>query len=623
MKNKLKNSFKHLGCLMALMLLVLQFHMPMVAKALEVNSEINIRVEGPKGTIAEGKEKGNNAYEALTDLLQKNNISFLAEDSQYGKFIKEIDGIKSGDFGGYDGWLYYIKNGTKVESASVGIDSYELKEGDNIVVYYGEFNTPYVNLIQFNPEIVKENESFEMIFSYKNFDFMTNKDVITPIAGGKVLVDNKEYVTDETGKIVIDSLTKGEHQYSISGYEENQLPKVIKDRGKFTIDNVNKPLVYFNDDNSVVKEEDKTPKDIEKELEITLNYIKKNSSNPWAALALNKYGIKADEGFLKPSIEDIKSQGIKEMSPTELETISIALTALGYSPYDFLGHNLVEELYSRNLEDFYNNEVAFALLAYNYLNINDNYKIGEKQLIEALLNSKLSYEVEGKKLTGWTWYGEKIDPDMTAVVISALSPYYRGKEVEGINNKQLKDSLDNAVDSLSLMQNSRGDIIGQYGPASETNSFAIVALTSLGIDPEGNNFTKENGDLVSALLSYKGDNGQYNHDDNTKNNYLSTEEALRALISLDGFKNNGFYDYYKGAVDAKTLPAYKIEESKENNEVDKDNEVKEEDSKAIDNTSKVEIIKESKLPKTGSLFNFSSMMVLAFASIAIGVKRIK
>ncbi|MBB6697975.1 DUF4430 domain-containing protein [Clostridium algidicarnis] len=624
MEKGLRKFNKYLSLFVGAMLLIFQFGALNITKASElIGEEVSIRVEAPDKTIIEGTETGTTAYEVLEKVLKKNNISLEAEDSQYGKFIKGISGVTSGKFGGYDGWLYYIKNGTKVETAGVSIDSYKLNKGDNIVVYYGNFDTPYINTIDFNKEVIKENEPFEMIFSFKSFDYTSNKDIVYPIKDAKVIIDDKEYITNAEGKIVVEALKKGEHQYSISGYEKDKLPIVIKDRGKFVIDNVNKPLIYFNDDNSIKKEEVKKPKDIKDQLELTLNYIKNNSSNSWAALSLDKYGIKSDESYLKTWVEEIEKDGLTELNAIDIESKIMALTALGYSSYDFAGHNLVEELYNRNLNDFYNNEVAFGLLAYNYLGLKDEYKIGEKELIESLLNLKLSYKSEDKNLVGWTWYGDKIDPDMTAVVISALSPYYRGREIEGVDNKKVKDSVDEAVKTLALLQNENGDILGQYGSSSETNSFAIIALTSLGINPEGEMFTKEKGDLVSALLSYSGDNGQFNHDDKSKNNYISTEEALRALISLDEFSKNGIYDYYKGSKDIKNLPSFKIKESEEdkNGEIKKTEEIV--NDNAVQDNKNANKSSVDVLPKTGSLINFYSMIIVSFAFIISGIKKIK
>ena len=51
-----------------------------------------------------------------------------AEDSAYGKYVKGIAQIYSGDCGDMSGWMYTV-NG---EFAEVGCDAYSVQEGDEI-----------------------------------------------------------------------------------------------------------------------------------------------------------------------------------------------------------------------------------------------------------------------------------------------------------------------------------------------------------------------------------------------------------------------------------------------------------------------------------------------------------
>lgn len=559
--------------------------------------EVYIRVEGLDKTLAEGSEKANTAYEALENILKKNNIKYDFKDSQYGKYMESIGGIKGGTFGGWDGWLYYIKNAGNVEAATTSIDNYVLKQGDNIIVYYGNFDTPYVNDITFEPNIVKENQSFKMKFSFKSFDFTANKEVIYPIKNAIVNIDEKSYTTDDKGYITVEALVKGEHTYKISGYDKGKISKVIMDKGTFIIDNEKAPSIYYNDKKYNENNNLNIVKNIEKELEITTAYVKNNISDPWAQISLNKLGLKGKEDFLSKWITELDNKSIKDLYASELVTKIMGLVSSGYSPYNFNGHNLVEELLNRNIEDFYYNEIVFALFVYNYANIQGDYKISEAKLVNELLKNKLSYEVEGKRIEGWTWFGDKIDPDMTAAAINALSPYYNGKKVQGVDNSKVKEAVDSAVKTLSFMQSENGDIIGQYGLASETDAFVIIGLVSVGVDPQGDLFTKAKGDLVSALLSYKGNSGMFNHDKTILNNPIATEQALRALVSLKEFKNTGVYNYYASNIDAKALPNY-IVENKDNKE---------------DKTEPTKI-----LPETGSNINMNSLTGAAIISIVLG-----
>ena len=96
------------------------------------------------------------------------------------------------------------------------------------------------------------------------------------------------------------------------------------------------------------------------------------------ALVLQKLGIKADETFIKENIEIIAEDGLENYSNTDLEKLILNLTALGYSPYNFNGKNLIEELFNRSEETFLINDAAFALIVYNYANVKEEYPLSKE-----------------------------------------------------------------------------------------------------------------------------------------------------------------------------------------------------------------------------------------------------
>ena len=102
-------------------------------------------------------------------------------------------------------------------------------------------------------------------------------------------------------------------------------------------------------------------------------------------------------------------------------------------------------------------------------------------------------------------------------MLSALAPYNKDEY------PQVKDVIQKAVDTLSRLQNDKGYLADNFGIFSESQSFAIIGLVAVGEDPEGPKFTKAQGDLVTALLSFKGTDGQYTHMLEGDNNYMATE----------------------------------------------------------------------------------------------------
>ena len=65
----------------------------------------------------------NNAFEALLDAVQSENLEVIYKSSDFGVLVEEIAGVKNSKD---SFWLYYI-NG---QMAEVGADEYQLKKGD-------------------------------------------------------------------------------------------------------------------------------------------------------------------------------------------------------------------------------------------------------------------------------------------------------------------------------------------------------------------------------------------------------------------------------------------------------------------------------------------------------------
>lgn len=305
--------------------------------------------------------------------------------------------------------------------------------------------------------------------------------------------------------------------------------------------------------------------DINGEMNSTLNYIKKNNIDEWSALSLSKFGILGNADTFNKIVESFKS-GVKEngienyfSSNTDLEKMIIYVTSQGYNPYNFCGYDLVKELYNRGNDGFtgYNIYASiFGIFAVDYANIDDkNYNINKEELKDDIMNAKIA-DKDGNVL-GWGLDGE-FDPDTTGAAINALSDYYG-------NDSDVTNAVNSAVKNLSLVQQNDGCYSSWGSESSESIDFIILGLVSVGVDPSGISFTKvENGEknnLVSALLNFKkaGSDGEFRHIlSDSDSNYASTEEALRALIALDEFKNNGGsgYNYYASNIDASKLPVY-------------------------------------------------------------------
>ncbi|MBO4584196.1 MAG: DUF4430 domain-containing protein [Clostridia bacterium] len=149
-------------------------------------------------------------------------------------YISSINGDAAGTFGGWDGWLYTV-NG---EEPGVGINETFLKEGDEILFYFGD---PYGVGMQY-PEIDITDINKHIIRFVSN-DTTYGEDwspVVTtnPVVGMTVLFDGHEFVTDENGEIKLsrDLLTAVAHTVAIDKKAENGLPLVLRFAPDFTVE---------------------------------------------------------------------------------------------------------------------------------------------------------------------------------------------------------------------------------------------------------------------------------------------------------------------------------------------------------------------------------------------------
>ncbi|MCY6957665.1 DUF4430 domain-containing protein [Clostridium brassicae] len=558
----------------------------------EENISVEVLVESHNKILALDKANKDNAYGALKEVLDKNNIKIEAQDSQYGKYISSIADVKAGKFGGYDGWLYAVYRDGKYENIMTSIDGFTLKNGDKLIVYYGDMGTLLANKIQYSTKEANK----ELTISLNNYyeDWQTKKEIVQPIKGIQVKLDGKSVILDENKIYLKEGLDKGEHLLQLIDFREAKCPLVVNDTIKFKLEQA--AAIPGNNKDEDSTGDANTSIDIDKEIASLSKYIAKSEKyDLWAEISMNKLGIKSNEKFInsrnqyiEDNAKEIAKNGTEDFTNIELEKLMMTLVNNGYNPSSFQGHDLAKDLYNRDLKEYLINDKVFALIAYDYCNIENKNNINRDKLVESLLSGKLSYKVEGKDMVGWAFYGDKVDPDMTAMVITALSKYYN-------NNSKVKETVDKAIKTLAYSENENGYIQSNYGISSETLSAVIVGLKSIGVDVEKGEFAKNKGNLLSALVSFKDDNEIYKHLVEDKNgNYMSSEQALRALIAIKESKGEK-YNYYNNNIKTENLKEYTVKQSIE----------KDQDS--------------TELPKTGGLVDTSVLISLGTLFVLVGL----
>lgn len=165
-------------------------------------------------------------------------------------------------------------------------------------------------------------------------------------------------------------------------------------------------------------------------------------------------------------------------------------------------------------------------------------------LIINLLNKQLS---DG----GWALTGAVSDPDITAMAVQALAPYYNSeKEYSYVDASgkptvaKARDAADKAVEWLSKEQLDDGDFFSWGMPNCESTAQVAVALCSLGVDIfSDERFITESGKtLLDGMLKYRTASGGFTHSfiSDAENpsavagqpNTMASEQALYAMAAI-------------------------------------------------------------------------------------------
>lgn len=226
---------------------------------------------------------------------------------------------------------------------------------------------------------------------------------------------------------------------------------------------------------------------------------------------------------LATKIAEVRSDKLSN-NPSDNSRTVIALTALGYDPTDVNGYNLLLPLADFNYVSKLNvSGPAWALIAFDSHNYDIPKATEGTQTTRELLIDKL---LKSKTGAGWAFSGTNPDVDMTAMAIQALSPYYKKRE-------DVAKAVNEAVAWLSKAQQQNGSYKSYGNESSESASQVIVALCSIGINPNTDErFVKNGNSVIDSLLKFRSSDGGFMHIlTDKKYNMLATYQGCYALTA--------------------------------------------------------------------------------------------
>lgn len=280
-----------------------------------------------------------------------------------------------------------------------------------------------------------------------------------------------------------------------------------------------------------------------------------DSVSDWLAIAAGRDGVRR-EAYLRELESYVtamyrEKDGLDRIKATEWHRVALAVLAQGGDPRSF-GRDKNGRAIDLIAEGTYNwtrsgslgmqglNGWIFALITLDSggFSVPEGAVYTRADMLTAILTAQL--EEGGFALSD----AAPADVDITAMALQALAPYCGDETRYG--GVTAAEAVDRGVNWLSGQQTENGDFDSWGAPNAESTAQVMIALCSLGIDPETDpRFVKSGGSVPDGLLRYQTANGRFRHVSDGEEDLMATEQSVLALEALERLRagEGRLYDF--------------------------------------------------------------------------------
>lgn len=253
----------------------------------------------------------------------------------------------------------------------------------------------------------------------------------------------------------------------------------------------------------------------------------------WLVFGLSRSGANAPEGYYQKYesalLSEIEEKGgvLSTNKYSEYARVIIASESLGLNPCNLGGYDFTQKLLET---DKVRKQgivgISYALIALNSGNYQKDFD--RSVYIDALFDREI---VIADDKSGFSLDGRIADPDVTAMVLEALTPYREREDFSAL--------IERCLNYLSSVQCADGTFESGGLKTSESVSQVITALSGLGISPfTDERFIKTDAEgeahnLLDALLLFRTEDGGYKHLLDGEADLMASEQALYALAAAN------------------------------------------------------------------------------------------
>ena len=376
-------------------------------------------------------------------------------------------------------------------------------------------------------DVTHRSGGYEWLDVYANFYKMEISDLTITVLKGDI--ENAADLIDAIGDVTLDSaaaIDAAKSAYDALSDEDKEL--VGADRAE-TLENAVAKLNQLRHESQMAQ--------LDTIYKTTGDYISGlgtpgvgSIGGEWMTIGLARSGRDVPSDYYDAVVDHVKANidengRLDYARSTENSRIILALTAIGKDVTDVGGYNLLGGL--DNMEFIENqgiNGPIWALIALDSHDYPTSGDVTREKLVQTILDAALENG-------GWALTGTTADPDMTAMAMQALAPYYDTDE-------NVRAAVDKALDVLSAAQLPTGGFASWGSENSEACAQVIVALTALGIDPATDSrFVKNGMTALDALASFYVDGGGFRHTASGELDGMATEQGYYALAAYYRFVN--------------------------------------------------------------------------------------
>lgn len=475
---------------------------------------------------------GSTAYDLFKTALD--DYGYTYDDSN--GYVSAVEDLAEMTNGPRSGWMFRINGGF-----TDAMDKVTLNDGDRMLFFYTD--------------------------DYNTIDWSSAPSGVNDVIA---LIDAIGEVTEQSGAAI---------DAAANAYNK------LSDTDKLLVENIGVLESAQEEYEYIIKQRDLLDT-IDTAIEKTAEYLIANSSfsvgsvgGDWTVFGLARAGLLDDEhksqyaNNVKKALDENGSEMLSSSKSTENSRVVLALTAAGFDATDFCGYDLTAPLYDYDyvIKQGVNGAV-FALLALESAGYASGDEICQKY-IDYIFSQQIA-------LGGFSYDGETIDVDLTAMVVSAFAKHL------DLGNVMLTAVF--SLAQLQMLQNENGGFEAYGSECSESTAQVIVAMCEIyggnyaadgddtdedidfdddfaddvnfdeveylsgaendadtadddDYDAGSDKFTIEN--MLDALMKFYNADGGFGHD-STDVNMLSTEQCFYALVAckraLEG--DNVLYD---------------------------------------------------------------------------------